>query len=359
MMALDRWDVIPVGNTPASIGMSEAMFTAWNGACAYKRALYMGHEGHGDGSGSNAVHKLDFNLPTPIWSRLRGPSVVSGGDDTKNGTGVYADGRPRSTHTYMGWAAWRDKLYLTHLGAMRPVSTGFSWWTSAAFKFPLLTLDWVALGRARTGVSTTDSDLTQSSSAVDPIEGYIWVTPRAAAEGQLPTYWAIDTRTDTFIVYDIAGGSSFGPNWSVVHPHKRLLIIGGLFGLAIVNLRRPQDGFVYRPTSGVNCLPTNLGDRTPGAVYDARSNGGHGSVLLWDNDGAAIRALDIPADPYTGTFVGRTIAAASGGSNPNPAQTNGTYNRFNMVEWGDERMLVLVNSLTSPVYGWRMRAGGY
>jgi hypothetical protein len=84
--------------------------TAWCGA-AYDEGsdtIWLGlGGGHRDYAG-NEIYKCHFSTDQPGWVMARPPSGAVGNvlvtNDGQEATGVYADGRPRATHSYNKWA---------------------------------------------------------------------------------------------------------------------------------------------------------------------------------------------------------------------------------------------------------------
>lgn len=82
-----------------------AVLDAWGTFCLDDGTLdlYMTNGGHGNYAG-NEVYKIGLSASTPAWTLARNPTGAIGNTGTLNDgletSGVYFDGRPRSSHSY-------------------------------------------------------------------------------------------------------------------------------------------------------------------------------------------------------------------------------------------------------------------
>lgn len=345
------WRSDIVSNTPSAGGAPEAIITAYSGGAVDQkgRRFMINGGGHSD-SENNGIYGVDFSQNTPAWATFLASNgdAIDTGDFSQNGSGLYANGAMRSTHTYSRHVYANDMLILTGLDSMYGSSGN---WTTAMFSAANATSAWTARGKMDATPPSGGSNfrLIGGSSAYDPKKDRIWALPQFAGTGEglyevtpsaIAGNWAVT-------IHNLS--HNIGYSWSVVIPHMRLLVVGGgSSGLVRLNLDNVSAGFVSCSTSGsVQVVPNDTGQNM-GAVYDEISH----AIFLWQSNGANIRKIAVP-QTASGTWATSTVSPAGANAvTPSTGQTEGTFTRWNIIEHSrsGRRFLVLINAYDQVTY---------
>jgi hypothetical protein len=313
---------------PAGLTGPESIMIAWSGGAfdTVRDRLIVWGGGHGDYAG-NELYVFDLN--NLEWSRLTDPSAPSGGSDS---SGVYGDGRPRSTHTYncLSFASKTGKFYYMGLGATWP--NGNHSHRAGAFDFG--SNEWQSLAE-KPKIGLNRSNVT----AYDSQAGLIWV--HAGDERQMMSY---DPVADSWRTY----GS--WPQWpplalyatAAISPQDRQMVAVGNGQFLVWDLQDPTS--VEMPDVQGGAAIVN--GQAPGFVFDNAI----GKYVGWKG-GVNVYTLD------PNTLAWATIAPAETNAvvptNP-PGQ--GTYGRFQYSP--SRNVFVAVNSIDQDVYIYRLSEGG-
>jgi hypothetical protein len=161
---------------PGGGGAQGSIVTAWNSA-TYDDLTHTMHldacGGHSD-YGGNESYKIALDVAAPTWVMTRKPTGAVGNtgnlNDGRENTGVYFDGRPRSSHTYnypayvpgMGPVITRTDATAFNSGDARKV-----WKFHPESGAPTLLKDY-------TGMPNTGSEDPVGASCYDPVRRCIW-----------------------------------------------------------------------------------------------------------------------------------------------------------------------------------------
>lgn len=361
-MTANTWGIVPVAaplssldpaldpavnpNFPASpewngSGGQATIVTAWCGGC-FDRAtdtFWMAISGgHSDYAG-NEPYKLMLNMESPTWTRLRSPSGAIGNllttNDGNEALGVYADGQPRSTHTY------NRAIYIPGAGPAMAVLGGNSW-SGAAGPLAFLQVDQVSgLGTLK-AVNSASSNQFGSAACYDSNRHGVWF--RGSATNRFTFY---DVALDTWTTSGTSAEALSGYSSMAYLPADDCILYGHSDA---TNL--PMHWGVWDCATHTFYRPTVTG--TP-IISSGYSNMNWvpslGVALAWDNttETTLVSRLTKPANPRTGTWVIDTIPVS--GSNdvtPTARTTNGTYGRCQYSE--NLNGLMVFNSTSGPVY---------
>lgn len=373
------WGVLPAANTLLSVdpeasatynpnypavapwhgsGGIGTVFSTWNGGCFDQTNgvfWVTAAGGHTDYSG-NASYKLALNSEAPAWSMV---GVISGqvGEpavtyaDGNDATGLYSDGRVRSTHTY------NAQVYAPGTGPMlashSAVATGGGFGPRWAIKF-----------NETTGVATTTATSTASGSG----------TPTAACfdptRGTSGSIWRRWGGTSVMQRYDIAANTwvnvgsaqAWNGECSLTYlPTFDCILIGNgadgsqsitggwcVFDCAAGTYHTPT--FTGAPALGV----AGTGGMWPGACQPVWVES-LGAACAWDNATSTtlITTLTPGTNPRTDAWtVGTLSVSGSNAVTPTAARTTGTYGRF--MYWPTAGVFVLLNEHNAAGYFFKV-----
>jgi hypothetical protein len=367
--AVNTWST-PVINTIASqapspqpAGNHQAICGAWTGGCVDQSRgefILAANGGHGDYAG-NEVYACDIRSASPAWKRLSNPSTNTGGGDSYNGNELYPDGKPRTVH---GWnrCVWGNgRVWYGGMAGMYPngyYSTACVSWNRDAvgdgpFPVSAAASPWVFHGRIPFGGGSAGSsyDWQLGNAVFDPVTKRVWACAQYSQFGNHCYYVDTTAASPAPVAVNINEAGAFH-SWGVI-PHNlgRVWITKDKSQnrLMLLNLNNPSDGWVAKS------VPTFSGSgvsESHGAVYHV----GTQAIYCWHNNGASIVKISVPNDLWNGTYTVSTVAAAPGGVTPSAGPPAGTFSRFNIVEdmGNGQSALVLVNSVTGPVYVYKL-----
>ncbi len=311
-------DPLPSGNTGP-----EAIMSAWSGAAldTSRDRLIVWGGGHADYAGNELYA---FDLDTLSWSRVTDPSATSGGSEA---TGVFGDGRPRSTHTYhtLAYSPKADRFYFVGMGGVW--SGGSRNNRTGAFDF--VSGEWVELAN-RPNVGVPEAGVTVYDSATESI----W--HQAGWTSQL---LRLDLATNDWNEFPAAGGAGVDLYASAaIDPDRRLMVVAGGGHFIVWNLDRPSERLAIS-TSGPDDI---VRAKAPGFAYDSNAK-----VFVGWQGGSSVYTLD----PETWRWEERQADPSNTVVPTSPAST-GTYGRFQYVP--SKNVFVLVNSIREDVYIYRL-----
>jgi MYXO-CTERM domain-containing protein len=321
--------VAPSPEPPGATGVASVII-AWSGGTydTTRDRLIVWGGGHSD-YGGNEIYAFDVN--TLQWSRLTNPSSASGGSEN---SGVYGDGRPRSTHSYnaLTYAPSTDRFYVTGMGSV--YASGQQSNHSAAFDFG--SNNWVSIAQ-KPSFGFNDSAVT----GYDAATGHIWLQP--GGDSRLLRYdtanntWSTHT-TSSNVLLDLYGTAA-------VDPGRRLMVAtGGYNGepqLFVWDLAQPGRILNVNPTGATQIERA----KAPGFAFDEVRK-----VFVAWNGGASVYTLD-PSN-----WVWTQVAPAAGNSVvPAGPDERGTYGRFRYIP--SKNAFVVVSSVDQDVYFYKLSAG--
>lgn len=329
------------------IGGWPTIITAWNGGCYDQTAdeFWLPLQGgHADYAGNDPL-KAPVNVESVSWSRLRNPSGAVGNllttDDGQETTGVYADGQPRSIHSY------NKPVFVPGFGPVIACQMNTSWSGSAGTSFPVYINP--TNGNGTLG-ATCPSRGSESGGAAcyDPTRGtgvgVVWWKGNGTG-----SFCRLDPLADSWVTHgsDIALS---GYNSLAYMPGEDVLLIGN-DGLA-------QDWAVFDPVTNTMHQPTFSG--TPGGglrsgVCQPLWYAPLGCFLAWDNstDRTLITTLTPGADPRSDTWtIGTLSVDGSNAVTPSVRQTNGTYGRFFVSP--NLKVAGVLNGVTEQIYAFAL-----
>jgi hypothetical protein len=292
--------------------------------------------GHDDYAG-NELYAFDLN--TLAWSRLSEPSRDLGyfyDSNNRLEQGLYADGLPRSTHTYSSveYSPITDQFVFIGMGGVSgktPPLASLRNDNSGAFDFA--SGQWVRL-RPRPATGQPEDAVI----AREGTTGTIWYM--AGQDRNLSRY---DARTDTYQTFAFERGGYVGLySVAAIDPGRKLMVTLGRGEIGYWNLNQPAG--LQRPaTSGATEIEAAL---APGFEFDPNS----GKFVAW-NGGAHVYVLD----PATWVWT-KTPAAASNTVVPTAPAEHGTYGRFRYSP--QKGVFVVVNHIDQDVYIYRLAPPG-
>lgn len=196
-------------------GTIDRVFNAWSGAAYHQPSdeLWVHGGGHDDYAG-NEIYKIAMYAEEPRWELVIPPTGALGNEgrllDGLEASGVYFDGRPRSSHTYDLPVFVGDEFWLAALGSTFASGIG----TATTFRFR--DGDWQLVQRDQ---FATGDNAQQGSAAYDASRGRLFFVPSA---NRTLTYWdvATSTRVDTGIWLNLGRQSR-----SIVIPELDLLVV--------------------------------------------------------------------------------------------------------------------------------------
>lgn len=313
--------------------------TAWCGACfdSDGDALWLPLQGgHADYAG-NEPYKLSLNQETPAWTMVRPPSGAVGNllttNDSQEASGVYADGQPRSIHSY------NKPCYVPGVGPIIVAQGNTSWGGQAGPNKPVKINPVTGLGTlmATCTAASLGGGSRLSCSAFDPTrgtQGSIW--SRAAGFSKMQRY---DVAADTWTQEIGSSTNSNGYQALCYLPGQDCLLFADSDGLKVFDC---ANSTWYSPTV------TGTGAATWSAcqlVYVAST----GKAYTWNNASATTDITRISwSDPRTALTVDTLPVDGGNAVTPTAKQTNGTYGRF--AYSANLGVFILMNSTSGSVY---------
>lgn len=344
----------------------------WNGAGVIPdlAELCIARPGGHNDPGTTDVLCLGLRDDTPGWVNRSTQTVDSGGDDTSNGDADYSDDTPRESHTQRRPVGAGHSIWLAGMDNLAS-SLGVN--SSAYFSFDRNTNVWTPHGKALTSGEFGASGLSFHGgvSLLDKSTGYIWLVVQKTDNFDVgivvidgnegPTKGDILRKYHSYMPWGYQQGAIFHD----LNP--KLLVVGESFGalhyLDITTL--PADGATVTwndlDFSGTPSRFPNGGAAQGYWVYHKRSH----AILCWDDDGANIIKLTVPADQVNGTYVWSSVAL--GGDTPTASPSTGTHGKFNLIENINEAedeadevdYLVIVNGVSEPTFAAKSPEDGF
>jgi hypothetical protein len=367
----DRTWVTPVGNTldavkpvPTPPGDHANICNAWTGGTVYQERgeiALAANGGHGDYNG-NEVYVCGLRTANPVWTRLTDPSPSSGGSDARQSSGQWGDGRMRPVH---GWhRCVCDRTGKIWYAGQDGMTTSGNWTTAThsfnrellgngPFPVPYTSAPWTyhGLGLADAGGTYYGE---AGVATYDRNRHWVWSLGGNGAPNGLGQHgFTVDCATGQLTPRSMPNG---GGRWTAHVWDLDLWITGDPYpsnlDICFLDCKTPAAGFTRRKTTGASFPREGAG-----CVYHQPSR----ALICWNNSGATIKVIRIPANPYSGAWIVEDVPAAGGNTVvPSAAPGNGTYSRFNIIEdMGDgQSALTIVNSTRGPVYVYKLPRAG-
>lgn len=372
-------------NTVASVAASpspggngiQGVFDGWTGGAldpATGEYFLCANGGHSDYSG-NETYMLNVTDTSPTWVRMTNPSTATGGDQTQNGLGTYADGLMCALHTCTKPVWAKGRIWFPGIWGMPSTnwSTAVWSWNRGAISPP-----WPAASNPFTyhGKGVSDANLSGLSYSnqygmglYDPIGEDLWGLADYADSYGLFKVNISDVNSPVITAYP-QGWANLVDAWGVCvadDASNRWLIVGApdVAEVRIWNLNNVAAGYVANATTngpgGINGF-----SGTPAAVYDPVSRKIYCHAHEW---GAEIRTLTVPTNPYTAgtaSWQWATVTNNGGGATPPGTVTGapnpypGVYKKFQfMPDMGNgQGCLFASHNHNGSVYAYKLPVGG-
>lgn len=312
-----------------SPGGAISKIMAWSGGAldTRRQLLLVWGGGHNDYAG-NEVYAFDIGRQE--WSRLTDPSPPD-----LDRTEAFADGRPRSRHTYdyLEYVPTIDRLVSFGGAALYPHGVTYS---RQVAEFDVESRSW-SLGR-RAPLPDV-GNMIGAHARVDPRSGDVFVLP-SQRSGLLRYSPSVDRWTQGLGRTYVRVHST-----AAIDPGRRLFLVIGSG-----NRRQALKWNLDRPDSPIDLRPLTHGDVEieaaygPGLDFHPRS----GKFVAWAG-GTDVYVLDPANWGWT-----RVPASAGNRVDPGPQLRTGTYGRFRYVESIDA--FILVNGANQNVFFYRIPA---
>lgn len=323
------------------VGGQQAIFTAWGDLCVdTDRSVVHSplNGGHNDYAG-NEPYKIDLSVDSPAWVMLRNPSGAIGNlitlNDGQEATGLYADGRVRSTHGY-------NKLaYIPGVGpAVIQLGGCYANSSGGKTKRPIL-IDPNTGEMTRWGAENPDASavVDDGGGCYDPSRHALWWKGPGTAKF---TWYdiALDQWTSVGSSVAVTGGVGM----TYIEGHDCIVWVNpnitngfGVFDCA--------TGIHYEPAISGAFVGMSLSESSPPQRVT-----GTNDFALWDNssDTTIINTLSFSSNPRSDTWqIGQLPVDASNTVTPS-ARGNGTNGRFFYLPKLDG--FGLVNSVNEQIY---------
>ena len=336
-----------------------SVFNAWCGGCfdqATGSFWTNGAGGHGDYAG-NASFKLVLRQSSPAWSMVGVPSGSVGQPavtyaDGQDATGLYSDGRPRSTHT------WNSSVYAVGTG---PILAGLSGVHSSGVDGPRRIIKFnETTGAASYGsVSTSSGSSTGVAACFDPsrgASGSIW--RRWQGTSLIQRY---DISADTWA--NVGAVQAWSGECSLTYlPTFDCILIGN--GSSASGQSVTGGWCVFDCATGTYYFPTFTGapalnSAGPGGFWPGNTQPAWvtalGAVCAWGNTSltTTITKLTPGANPRTDAWTVGSLSVSGGNAvTPTAMRAAGTYGRFQ--HWQEAGGFVLLNEHNTPGYFFKL-----
>lgn len=327
----------------------QSVMGAWGGGAfdSANSVMWVWGGGHSNYAG-NEVYSQDLAQDSPVWTLRRKPTGAIGNtgvlNDLQEATGVYFDGRPRSTHTYGNLTIVDgDLLALPNDGIY---ATGGQ--NSYAFRFDHTLNDWADWAstpytkRVVTGWSTTDMT---GSSVFVPDRREIWMIPSSFSQY---ARFNVDTKTLTGSPRYIngSGGGTTASNQAFDDPVRNAVIIFLDSNISYIDKATPDDTNDLSLTLSA-AVPAN--NKIRGWVYDSTND----RYMTWDDATNVFITLKPPTSNWkTDTWTFGTTAPIALTTVPTTRAPSGTWGRhFYSSRF---KGIGLVNRTTEPTYFFRL-----
>ena len=332
IIAPGSWYEIPnsklraVTPSPAVAGGTVNRITAWSSGALdpVTSTFYVWGGGHEDYAGNELYA---FSLNTLKWERLTNPSVP----DRIIGTDVYADGQPRSRHTYNYLEHVQGRLLSFGGAAMYPYGASH---TRRISEFDPVTKKWVTGARANV---TLSGEMPGAHARVHQMNGNLFFLPARQASPRRynpqTNVWASGWNSAYVRVHSTAA----------IDPYREWLVVIGSGGGTAPQALRWNIG---APSSAFDLRPLTQGDSqmesayAPGFDFNLKDK----RFYAWAG-GKDVYVLD----PLDWKWTRHTAPAAS--PDPGPQASRGTYGRFRYVPQLD--LFVVMSTIDRNVFVYR------
>jgi hypothetical protein len=326
--------------TPAWSGNNgqSCVIDCWNGGAlatgfGTKGSLIIWGGGHA-GYYGNEVYA--FDLATQLWSRLTNPYPTP---SFPVANGIWPDGTPSVPHTYamVGYHPPTNSF----AAMLTQTSNQFLHATIPSF-FDLGTKKWRHAPEAPSPV------VYGGWTAYDASRDTWWMEGGDSGGGFGRYAMGGDGRAGTWTMYPFKLNAL--DSMASVDPSNDILVITDfshgttIYGL---DLKNPAGALVALNQNGTP--PANLEGRH-GWEWSAT----HGAFIYWRSSGDVYR-VKLSGNWKTGTWTWSKLT--SGANTVSPADPSaGVYNRFRLARYGQDEYGVVVNSVSGPVYAFRLPA---
>jgi len=300
--------------------------------------------GHAAYSG-NEMYICNVRSESPRWTRLNQPSNPIGGEATNNSLANFADGNPRSCHTYYRpvfvdgtfWLPSCDAFWNTELSS------------TATYAFSRTRLQWTYHGHGLPGMNLNQGGFykwPQGPSVFDSDTRLIWNWPQfnVLSDGSESVYTIhVDTKAITRYRYRC----NFGSCQAAYIPNRRMVVFrtsnGGIFTMDMTDVSTSDTGvpYVRRGNDG------STGTFNGGLVYHRQSD----SLIYWHDYGANLRRIDL--DSWAVTTLEPAIENTTVPGSMPPQGCHGNFNIINEMGNG-QAALVLILGIDQPVHVYKL-----
>ena len=294
-----------------------AVVSHWSGGAwdEDQHFLWVYGGGHTD-SAENSIYGIELNTDAPRWKLILPPSGALGNtgrlDDRKENTGMYFDGRPRSSHTYGLLNVVDHDLWMWPQGAQFITGGG----TALAWRFSREKQTW-------TQMAATPLDYSEHYSGTCWLAAQreLWHFPNTNSPAWVLN---VDTRQARRVDYD---GNSSACKASIYDAQRQLIVVFGNF---------PQGFILVRPQGprALAFVPPLKGSPPPAYASEGRGSDGWAYDALNDvycsrrGKTADVNIL-VPPHGKEGLWAWRVMNAAPENTLvPPPPAATGTYGRW-------------------------------
>tara|TARA_Y100000310_G_scaffold342527_1_gene446175 strand:- start:20689 stop:23136 length:2448 start_codon:yes stop_codon:yes gene_type:complete len=310
-----------------------AIMQAWGGGCNDDSRIIVAGGGH-QNSAINSIFDIELNTDNPQWRMSEPPSGALPGvivlDDGQESTGVYSDGRYRSTHTYNSLAYKTDTNELI-MGMQGGVYKGG---TRSAETLKMIRFDGTTLvesGKSVTNNHTSGSGASGGGGCLDQSRnGYWWLD-----QGNSGKFSFYDFALDQWSEFsDPTLPSSVPPNFqsaALTRLPDHDLIFASIGG-RVDETTQVNQAQIYDPSDDTWTVITFQGTAVGTFLAgDGQPRLVGNRIYWWNNhsDTEIINYVEIPANPKTGPWqISQLVNDPSNSVIPTVKQTNGTWGRF-------------------------------
>lgn len=366
-LALHEWVQVP-GNTLASIdpannpainpnypnaapwravGGQGAIIDAWCGACYDDSTgtlmLPLGG-GHNDYAG-NEPYSINLLSENPTWRMLRNPSGAIGNqivlDDGRESTGLYADGRLRSAHSYSNQCAGGGRFFVTAIAGgykSGQIGKAVCYEINPTTGEASLVCDYSSFGlQDLYGAASYDPDRSEIMLAHRQSGRFIRIplsTGVAVSLGPNSNYFGGYITGDYAKSLDrhlFFGEQSTFTGYSA---HR---------GLALIDPVTGDKTYPYVPD-----LPSFIRNSAVGMAWQDNQK----RLLLWNNTAETNKIVAIKPTNYDNLALAWQMEIITGsGVAPSAAAGNGTFSRLRYSK--KLGGLILINATNQPIYFMR------
>ena len=320
----------PWRNGPTGSPSGGDIFRVWESWCTgiwnESSGRFRVHGGGHDDYAGNEVYGINLFVTTPTWALDRPPTGAIGNTgvlaDGLENTGVYFDGRPRSSHTYCNLAIVNNEMWLACSAG--PFRSGQGDGGKKTWRFNDATGDWVLIQAGTWPIASATGNA--GSTCFDTVRNRLYYWP---SENASVSYW------------DVAAGSSNSVGFITGFGRQSHAIYIPELDIQVCLTGQVSAGFVvydYGRTAGsFSLIPGATGTAPAYAGYDPgwfNPNGvwvpSLGAILCW-HGGVNFSKLTPPVtgNPATTPWAWSTFNAATGNTlDPGLPNPRGVYSRL-------------------------------